>query len=260
MKRILKYTLLSIFLTTNIAIGQVSEIKEKVDIQAELDNEKSGSSSSKSSRSSGTTVGESIIAEFFAEILYGIGYVTVLAVDAGQEHTLDQKHLHPEYVSLEINTPLAYGFPNDYFLTQPKIQGNWGIFASEFRYSYLKDNTGDLATLDWQILKVKLPIKGFQPFFGIGFSYLFSPEETYFEYSTGFDWRMSQQKVNWSCVYRRATDNDATFRQELEMKVDYLVYKKDNFHIYPQIGVNYQNYFETIDVTSFNLGMTFRFQ
>jgi len=261
---IMSYTINSFFLIGFLLLmhpvcyAQVAEIKSQASADTQSSGSYSGSrysgGSSSTSYSEDNSLGDALIAELFLGIVKGVGFVTVEA----QKSVLEKEDRIPNLVSLEAG--LAYGSNLSALSFNPSLRGNWGLFASDFRYSMLHDYTGTLQSLDWQVLMLRIPIHNLKLNYGIGFTSLLDPKTTYFESSTGFDIALLENRMNISSSYRwtaRKSD-DARYRQEFKFGGDYCIWKKGSFHLSPSIGVTYQDYFKKHHYLFFSVGVKVR--
>lgn len=250
-------SLMAAFIFVTLSQAQVSNIKTNV----RNDHKSNYSYRSSSVRTTiparnkrfGESFGESLAASIVGGIIQGIGFVTIEA----QKAVLRDKDDYPNTVSFE--STLDYGTDLSTLSFNPSIRGNWGILASDIRYSLLHDYTGSLESLDWQVLIVRVPIKNLKLNYGIGFTSLLSPKTTYFESSTGFDLYLINQKLALSTNYRWTNRrNEERYRQEVKFTTDYQLLSKDQFRLSPMIGLSYLNYFKSDEFLMFNVGVKIR--
>lgn len=247
-------TLIIIFIIPNL-YAQVSNIKET----AKRDKITYTPTSIKSHHSSSgsnyyeTSFAEYIAAEIFTGVVKGLGFITIKA----QKAVLENADQTPNLISLE--TGLDYGTNLNELTFNPSVRGNWGIMATDFRYSLLHDNTGSLQSLDWQVLVLRIPIKNLKLNYGIGFTSLLDPKTTYFESSTGFELNLMESKLNFISNYRwTSRKSEERYRQEVKLTGDCQIFENKLFHISPMAGFTYQKYFNTNSYLFFNVGIKFR--
>jgi hypothetical protein len=53
-----------------------------------------------------------------------------------QQYKLKKSEVNPSLVSLDVITQVATQ-PSRYYLVNPRVRGNWGLFSSDFRVNYL---------------------------------------------------------------------------------------------------------------------------
>jgi len=242
--------------TVNYA--QVAEIKKQASDDTNTYSSTTGirasSVSSSSSCSNADSYGGAVFAELFLGVVKSVGMVTVVA----QKQVLDKRDRIPNLISLE--TGLESGVNLSELTLHPNLRGNWGLFASDFRYSLLHDYSGTLQSFDWQVLILRIPIKNLKLNYGIGFTSLLDPQTTYFESSTGFDLSLQENQINISSSYRWTSrkSDDARYRQEVKIVGDYRIWHKGRFQLSPSVGVTYQDYFEKHRYLFFNVGVKLR--
>lgn len=241
-----------------VSCAQVAEIKKQVSDDGSTYNSGTGirasGVSSSGSCSHADSYGGAVFAELFLGLVKGVGIVTVVA----QQQVLEKKDRIPNLISLE--TGLEYSTNLSELSFNPYLRGNWGLFATDLRYSQFHDYTGTLQSFDWQVLMLRIPIKNLKLNYGIGFTSLLDPKTTYFESSTGFDLSLQQNQINISSTYRwtaRKSD-DARYRQEFKLVGDYRIWQKGSFHLSPSVGVTYQDYFKKHHYLLFSVGVKMR--
>ncbi|MCT4645865.1 MAG: hypothetical protein N4A74_12835 [Carboxylicivirga sp.] len=247
-------SLMAVLLIFTLCPAQVKNIKTNVrndkssNYSSGIRSTKTYSSgySSNSSESFGQYLAEGIIGGF----VQAIGFTTVEA----QKAVLRDRDDYPNTISLEGK--LEYGSDLSTISFNPSLRGNWGILASDLRYSLLHDYTGSLESIDWQVLILRVPINNLKLNYGIGFTSLLSPKTTYFESSTGMDLYLMKRKLalgfNYHWTYRR---NESRYRQEVKLTSDYVIVDKHRFKLSPLVGISYQNYFEEDEFWMFNIGV-----
>ncbi|MCG8582577.1 MAG: hypothetical protein MI866_21820 [Bacteroidales bacterium] len=247
----LKPTILLVaILLQTVAEAQVSNIKSNVssDTKSSYTYSKSGKSSCRRSDDN----------DLMSEIAMGIASGIAWASIEAQKRVLENQSEYPNTVSVEAG--LEYGTNLSAQTFSPNVRGNWGIYATDFRYHVLHDHTGSLESLDWQVLILRVPIGNFKANYGIGFTSLLSPKTTYAESTTGFDLSLFKQQLNLSANYRWTFKrNDERYRQEFKLTADYQILQKGKFHLSPMLGVSYQNYFKEDEFWFFNCGVRLRF-
>ncbi len=249
-------------LTTNLKC-QVKEIKEDIKNDKKSKSSKSYTctrSSSSTRRSSSyyddeESFGEWILGEIFYSIVKGVGFVTYQA----QKNVLENRDYYPNIISLKSGIDYGTTLFKENTLN-PSIRLNWGIFASDFRYSLLSDETDNLQSLDWQVLIVRVPIKNLKINYGIGFTSVLSPQTSYFESSAGLDVNLMDSRLNFTANYRwTERKSEDRYRQEVKLTGDYVIMEKGVFHLSPMVGFTYQEYFNRHKYLFVNVGVRVRF-
>jgi len=190
--------------------------------------------------------------------LFGYGLYSL------QSYVLSTRQEHPEIVSLEAF--LQGGFYSKYnsILLTPQIRANWGAFSTEFRQQSIHDITGYLNTLDWQIVKLNIPIYPVILNGGMGFSHIEEVNQSFFEYTLGAQSRFLKNRLYTEAVYRSSRQDQLPFRQELKVTCDYQVEnkqigKRGSFRISPSAGLVYQNYYNRFNHFYLMAGVTIRY-
>jgi len=240
------------------SFSQVSNIKEKIE------NDKKEStpynSTSKTTKSSNRnsfqeeSLGESLAEEIFIGLVRGVSFITYHA----QKSALYHKEDIPNLISAEIYSDIGSTFEETSF--DAGIRGNWGILSSEFNYNILNDNTGTLKTINWQALIIRVPLKNIKFNYGIGFTTIQEPRNTYFESSIGLDFNSNNNKWNFNSIYKwTARKKEERFRQIAKCSIDYSAYRRGFFNLAPYVGFEYQNYFMDDWFMFGKVGMKIRF-
>lgn len=198
----------------------------------------------------------SIAAQLIGALFNGMGEV----ISDAQLTVIENKDQFPEVVSLESTISAGIYLNENGNNFCPRIQGNYGLFSSEFRYTYLTDLTGQLGTFDWQILKINAPINPIRLSAGVGFVAIPEYSKSTIEASARLDVWALKRKLNVSTEYRTTGKISSNrFRQEFNFQIDYKIKTIGRFHLSPMIGIKQQSYFEQIDQTYFIAGVNFRF-
>lgn len=259
MKCFFKYLfLVVVFCSTKaITLSQVKNIKENV---AEESNQNTSGSCSdeddnvSSFYSDDMSFGESLMAEIFLGIIKGVSIVTVEA----QRHVLSDMDKYPNLISTVVG--VDYGTNLSALTLTPSLRVNWGIVASDLRYSLIHDYTGSLKSFDWQVFILRIPVDIVKLNYGIGFTALLEPNVSYFESSLGADVHLLKNRLNVTSNYRwTAKKSEERYRQEFKFTVDYRLVNKGEIDICPMIGVSYQDYFKEDNYLFFNVGVKIRF-
>ena len=236
------------------ALSQVDKIKRDV--------ERDKSSSSSSSSRDGSSESSDCCGSFLAAELIGKAFIGLFELGSqAQEAALSHRAEHPELVSAEIMPIAGMDFKRSASVISPTLKLNRGIFATEFRYAKLKDNTGKLQSIDWQVLKFRVPIQNVKLEYGIGFTNLVDMNKSYFESSLGFDWRLNKIGANVRANYRwcQNTSLNSRYREEANLSIDYEITTHKSLHVSPMVGITYQNYFASNEFTFYQVGVVFRF-
>jgi hypothetical protein len=241
------FSLLLAFSLT-IAQAQVGEIK----------NASSGNSSSSSGGDKGGGSGNtaSFIYLFF-------DFFNVLG--DWQQYKLQRKNINPYIVSIDVISQVAIQ-PSRYYLYNPRIRGNWGLFSSDFRVNYLLQETGngadDLSSIDWQILQLNI-VTTRHVIGRIGGGFMkenFGGRESFFESTYGIFVQSNSKKIGGSIEYRLAQDfaTGLVPRRELNAQFEKRLFSSGYWNAYLTLGGVYQNYYESISVWGVQAGLAFR--
>jgi hypothetical protein len=128
-----------VFLQVLIASAQVSDIKSASSSNAGRGGDRGGSG------------GSAFFFYFMADAINGLA--------DWQQHKLKKREINPSLVSLDVITQVATQ-PSSYYLVNPRVRGNWGLFSSDFRVNYLLEETvngtTDLSSIDWQVVQFNI--------------------------------------------------------------------------------------------------------
>jgi hypothetical protein len=255
MIRLQKYTLfILVCLSVTNVVAQVDQIKSSSSSNSKSTNSRTseGGGSGSSSSSSG------FFAYLFVDLIgSGIG--------AWQRDKLSKKEINPRIVSLEL--PLqAAAQPSNYYLFNPRIRGNWGLFSTDFRFNYLVeqdiDGPKDLTTFDWQIIQLNL-VTAKNVIGRVGFGMMnenFGGKQSFFESTFGLSILSNDHKLGGSLEYRVAKDyeTDVTPRREVSASFEKQIFSTGAFHGFATLGGVYQRYYSDVDVWGIQGGIIFR--
>lgn len=251
MKRLHTWALSLLFcFTLTHVVGQVDQIKS-----SSSSNSKS-SGGSRSGERSGSSSGALVY--FFVDLIgHGIG--------EWQRSKLAKKEINPRIVSFELPMQAAVQ-PSSYYVFNPRIRGNWGLFSTDFRVNYLveEDINGpkDLTTYDWQIIQLNLvTARNVIGRVGIGMmNENFGSKQSFAESTLGLSIFTSDHKLGGNLEYRVAKDyvTDATPRREISVSVEKQLFSTGAFHGFATLGGVYQRYYSSVSVWGVQAGMIFR--
>lgn len=247
-----KNTLLYLILSCSLNVfAQVNEINKNVEKDKNNGNTKSSSSSSSSYNDSSSSSGAGFI-YFIGDIIHTIG--------AAQMGALENKDIYPERVSLEAYSTFGTEITSSTNYFETGIRGNWGIFATDFRYTKLNDFTGDLKSLDWLVVVFRIPIKNFKIDYGLGFISLIDLDQSYFKSSIGFDWMFHDIGLNINSVYQwtEQTSLESRYKRNFDFSIDFNALTHQHLHISPILKYSYQNYFDKTAFSIFSVGVVVR--
>jgi hypothetical protein len=244
----MKLKLLSfiLFLTATV-FGQVDQIKNK---SSENSSRKESSGGSSSGGSSGSSY-------FFFEMFRVVG--------TWQAYKLEKRETNPRIVSFEAFAQAAIQ-PSNYYLINPRVRGNWGLFSTDFRFNWLIEQNisgnKELSTFDWQIIQLNLiTTKSVTGRVGMG-SYFenFGSNQSFFEVTFG----ISVFPENWplaaNAEYRVANDFEtgAVPRREFNFSLERPLFTAGRWHGNATLGGVYQRYYESVSVWGIQAGLALR--
>ena len=245
--------LVALLISTTTITAQVGDVNKNVKKDKENSNNPKSAESSNSSGKDRSSSGCGLC-NFFVDIF-------AFTVVAGQKAALENVDIYPERVSIEAFSSFGTGFSNSTNYFQVGMRGNWGIFASDFKYTNLMDQTGNLSTIDWQVLVIRIPIENFKIDWGLGYISILDISQAYFNNTIGFDWRLPNIGVNINSAYQssaRTSLEDTRYKKSFIVRVDYEVYNKNKIHISPRLEYTYQSYFEKTKFSLLSAGLVFR--
>jgi hypothetical protein len=237
----------TLLLTSLFASAQVDAIKRKSSENSGRRSEggRSGSSSSGS-------------AYFFIDLFRLVG--------EAQRMKLQKADSIKRIISLESFFQGAIQ-PSTYYLFNPRIRGNWGLFSTDFRMNYLVEEktdsvTHDLTTLDWQIIQLNLiTTRNFTARVGAGNLYeRFGSKQSFFEWTTGISFYSNSQTIVANMEYRVAKDfltNDIP-RREINFSLEKQIFNAGGLRGYATLGGVYQRYYQSVSVWGLQTGLVIR--
>lgn len=228
--------------------AQVDEIK-----RASKDN-----ASKKSGGNESADDGGGLGLDVFFFLFDGLGSLHVSKIQKRQEY--------PSVNSVDVSFQGAIK-PPGYYILQPRIRGNWGLFSTDFRMNYLLEDDVDglkhIRTNDWQVLQLNLITNRFFTFrVGTGFMQEAFGDEQYFsESSFMLNIHAPDQSKVVGFEFRFAKDwyTGANPRREFNVQYQQQIFQASILHGYITIGGLYQRYYNSIDVWGIQTGFVFRF-
>lgn len=240
----------SILLLSWPSAGQVDEIKHESASRSSSSKGSSevyaGSSSDNNSNGAGL---------FVAELLFK---GTIGALAAWQEYSVKKKAVNPTVISFDVMLQGAIQ-PSTYYILQPRVRGNWGLFSTDFRFNYLVEETlegtKELRTDDWQILQMNvLTTKNVIARIGGGILHeAYSGGKTFSEWTAGLHVQSNNQKLGGMVEYRWSDPRD-----EWNGQVQYRIFQKGALNGYVTLGAVHQQYYSHINVWGVQSGLMLR--
>lgn len=186
----------------------------------------------------------------------------------GSLHTskIRERDNYPSMMSVDVSFQGAIK-PSSYYILQPRIRANWGLFSTDFRMNYLIEDDADevkhIRTNDWQIIQLNLITNRFFTFrIGTGFMREAFGDKRYFnESSIMFNIHAPDQSKVVGFEFRFAKDWDTGLNPRREFNIQYQqqIFQASALHGYITLGGLYQRYYNSIDVWGIQSGLVFRF-
>jgi hypothetical protein len=221
--------IVSIIVLVNSAICQVSDIKK--------------ASSSRSSSSENGGIGSATAAAAF-EVLN----LSVNALIEWQRVKLQDRAENPSIVSFEIMAVAAVQ-PSTYYIVNPRVRGNWGLFSTDFRLNYLieegLDGVRHIRTDDWQVIELNI-ITAPKVNFYVGWGFLheaFGEGAYHNEWTTCLRISPSRTPFKVQAEYRHSVP-----RIEVNGNIQYPILTRAKSGIYLMVGGAFQQYYSSITV------------
>lgn len=185
----------------------------------------------------------------------------------GALHTskIREREKYPSMISLEVDLQGAIK-PSSYYILQPRIRANWGLFSTDFRMNYLIEDDIEglkhIRTNDWQVLQFNLITNRFFTFrVGTGFMQEAFEDHRYFS-ETAFMLNIhapDQSKVlGFEFRFAKDWDSGLNPRREFSIQYQHQIFEASKLHGYVTVGGLYQRYYNSIDIWGIETGMVFR--
>jgi hypothetical protein len=217
--------------------------------KAQVDEIKNSSSSHKSdSRSSNNSGGAAV--NIFFQLMFN-------NIVQWQQAKLQQRSQVPSIVSLETMFQGAVQ-PSSYYIFNPRIRGNWGLFSTDFRFNYLVEEgiheVKLLRTNDWQILQLNL-VTSKDVTFRMGGGIMkeaFGVGNIYSEWTAALNIRPMNSRIGGFAEYR-----NSQARREVNAHLRYSFFEKGRLHGYLTAGGVFQRYYSSVNVWGLQGGVAF---
>jgi hypothetical protein len=184
--------------------------------------------------------------------------ITVNVLIEWQRIKLQTREQNPSLVSLEI-IGIAAVQPSSYYIINPRVRANWGIFSTDFRINYLIEEDIDgvkhIRTDDWQILELNILTERTVDFY-VGWGFLheaFNNDEYYNEWTMCLRVKPSQIPTIIQSEYRHSEP-----RTEINVGVQYPVFRKGLANLYVMGGGTFQQYYSSINVWGIQGGVVMK--
>jgi hypothetical protein len=186
------------------------------------------------------------------DIFFNIFFAQIIEL---QQQKLQRRDEVPSMISVEAMVQAA-AQPASYYLVNPRIRANWGLFSTDFRFNYLvEESIGEtqyLRTDDWQIVQLNL-VTTRDAFFRVGGGIMheaFSGGKIYGEWTTALEYHPHQSRTGGFAEYRNAEQ-----RKEVSAMLQYKIFDHRSMHGYVTGGAVYQKYYRTVAVWGMQGGM-----
>lgn len=218
---------------------------------------------SKANRSSGGS--ESKGGSVSAGMLYFFGDLLFRGTYLAQTNVLQRRGEVPNVLSLEVFGQTAVQ-PSSYYIFNPRVRGNWGIFLSDFRVNYMLEETvtgrASLRTNDWQVLGINI-INRKQVTARVStgvMAEIFEEGSTHNESVFGLSIMSKNQLIGGTGEFRIATDYNTGMNSRIEVSagVQRRLFERSVMHVFAIGGVMFQRYYNEIDVWGFQGGLAFK--
>lgn len=210
-----------------------------------------GSAVIKSEGSSSSLQGSGV----FVNLIFNLAFSEVVYA---QQRRLEQKQNVPSTVSLDIMFQSAVQ-PSSYYILNPRIRGNWGLFSTDFRLNYLLEEDIDgvkhIRTDDWQILELNL-VATRNATFRIGGGVMreaFGEERSYGEWTAALQIHPFNSRYGGGAEYR-----DAEVRKEVSGYMQYHLFDRGIVHGFATAGAAFQRYYDKINVWGMQGGLNLK--
>lgn len=242
MKKLI-FTLSTCLLMSTYLMAQVGDVNKNVEKDKQSKSTKSSSDSGSSDSGSG----------FF----YFLGDALFHSVGAAQMAALENRRIYPKRLSLEAYGTYGTELNSSANLYKTGIRGTWGIFGSDFRYNHLKDFTGTLKEIEWQVLLIRIPIKNVTVDYGMGYIQLPADYISYFNNSLGLEVWLDQPGITITTGYRWTEKSNlgSRYKKNFETGISFNAVNAGAFHLSPTIMYNYLNYFDETSFSLFSVGV-----
>lgn len=235
--------LVALLLTASVAESQVNSIK-------------SASSSYGSSGSISGGDGGSSSSGFMADFMFNIFFGGIIQ---GQQNRLERRADVPTMVSLDLMAQVAVQ-PSSYYIAQPRIRANWGLFSTDFRMNYLIEDGVNgythIRTNDWQILEFNIiSTRDFNARIGGGvMQEAFEGHNGFAEWTLGLQYQSEEYRWGGYAEYR-----GAEVRREFSSFAQYKLFDKGLMHGFATAGFVFQRYYSSINTWGLQGGMMLKF-
>jgi hypothetical protein len=200
-----------------------------------------------------------------ASLAYMFIDLTVRSVIPWQINTLQKRGEVPNVLSFEVYGQAAIQ-PSTYYVFNPRVRGNWGIFFSDFRVNYMiEERIGRpeaLRTNDWQILGLNIiNTRKITARISTGIMHeAFGDGNTFNESAAGLSVMSDDQRRGVTGEFRWSRDFTTNRNPRLEGSVFYQqkLFDHKAVHMFATGGVMFQRYYNEISVWGIQGGLAFK--
>ena len=229
MTRILP-VILAFLVLAGTAAAQVDEIKS--------------ASKSKGSHDIGSEGSSGGSGSFMIDFFFQFMFVEVINA---QQHAVSRKREIPSIISLDAMLQVA-AQPSSYYIANPRLRANWGLFSTDFRFNYILEEDIDrvkhLRTNEWQVLQLNLvTTRDVTVRLGGGVIY-----ETYEMQQLYPEWTAGVQIKPFGKLGGVAEYRDSEARKEVSAHFRYGFFERGKLHGYLTAGAVFQRYYQQINV------------
>jgi hypothetical protein len=227
--------------------------------QAQVNDIKTSSSSNKSrgtERASGSAA---------AGFIYFFGDIFIRGMANWQINTLQNRGEVPNVLSLEVYGQASIQ-PATYYVFNPRVRGNWGIFFTDFRMNYMVeeriDGVADLGTDDWQIIGLNLVnTRNVTARISTGIMHeAFGDNAVFNESVFGLSIMRGDQGIGGIGEFRWSRDylTGANPRIEGSIALQKKLFDRNHIHMFATGGATFQRYYNEINVWGLQGGLAFK--
>lgn len=192
----------------------------------------------------------------------GIGldifFYSIDGIAQWQRHTLLRRDSIPSLVSFEAGFQAAIQ-PSSYYIVNPRVRGNWGLFSSDLRINYLIEEAAEgpihLRTIDWQIIQLNvITTKDVILRLGAGImNEAYGDYNSHTELTAAFQILPGDWKVGGGLEYRAAD-----VRKEISGALLYDLGSSGKWHWSASFGAVFQRYYSSVNVWGLQAGIAFK--
>jgi len=192
---------------------------------------------------------------FLIDFFFNVGFN---GIAEWQKMKLQKKEVNPTVISFDVMLQTALQ-PSSYYIVNPRIRANWGLFSSDFRFNYLIEEgfegTKHIRTDDWQILQLNfVTTRNVIARFGGGILHEnYSGGKTFSEWTLGLHVQSNNQQIGGMAEYRWSDP-----RNEWNAQGQFRIFQSRALNGYLTAGVVRQRYYDTVTVWGLQGGFMLR--